>query len=377
VVAVLLVVACTEERARRPGSAPAVLEPIADERERRAPHADLPWRWYEQFPSEGVSTTLEPVGLVDRADVAVVGDPRTYTAEQRPAGVTVTRASADGHEAWRAELDAPAPGSPVVLADPAVPTALYVAFPTEGRVDVARLHRDSGFVRFRAALRPGDDGSMGVQLGGHEGAPVVYAQRGDRRQLFWLDPETGAVRGQRTFEPGEVASSWTVEGLVPGVAINRGRFEARGGGHYDTGRIHATGAHRPRIGVGTAPEPRLATRLRRLDPSGAEVWSREVEASPFDDHVALVELEGLVALALFSGNSSGTVLAAHDRETGATLWTAAPYGIGPVAHSRYANRVWLAAVGGRVIVRGEESGGRYVSVFEASGAPVSTVVWRR
>ncbi len=79
-------------------------------------------------------------------------------------------------------------------------------------------------------------------------------------------------------------------------------------------------------------------------------------------------------VASYNRISSGCALAAFSTANGAKLWSVNLDGIGPIAHSKYANRVQLKLVAGKPTVYGSESGGRYVEAREpATGNLVSNV----
>ena len=65
-------------------------------------------------------------------------------------------------------------------------------------------------------------------------------------------------------------------------------------------------------------------------------------------------------------------------QAAALLWDRVPEGIGPVLHSKYANRVTLSAGPGAVHVSGEESAGSYRETLDpATGETLAREVARR
>ena len=60
----------------------------------------------------------------------------------------------------------------------------------------------------------------------------------------------------------------------------------------------------------------------------------------------------------------------YDIRTGRELWTTSLYGLGPVDHSKWSNRIAVRAesVGKRAVfvISGEELSGKYVEVLDAA-----------
>ena len=100
-------------------------------------------------------------------------------------------------------------------------------------------------------------------------------------------------------------------------------------------------------------------------------WKATIE-SALAGEAALVQGSGLLFVAHYSGGASGVMLHAFDAATGKNAWSAAPYGVGPLGHSKYSNVVRLRFERGHLVVYGEESAGRYVEVFDPrSGRPIA------
>jgi hypothetical protein len=124
------------------------------------------------------------------------------------------------------------------------------------------------------------------------------------------------------------------------------------------------------------PERRRVT-LRRVLSSGEEGWRREVESGQANA-AALASDAGRLFAALYARGASGARVVALDGASGASLWDRVPEGIGPVLHSKYANRVTLSAESGAVHVSGEESAGSYRETLDpATGETLAREVARR
>ena len=92
---------------------------------------------------------------------------------------------------------------------------------------------------------------------------------------------------------------------------------------------------------------------------GRELWHSD-EAHAFVEDAALVLDRGTLYSARISNISSGCTLHAWGARTGTPRWTVHLEGLGPIAHSEYLNAVELRVIGGRPVVFGWESAGRYV-----------------
>ena len=77
-------------------------------------------------------------------------------------------------------------------------------------------------------------------------------------------------------------------------------------------------------------------------------------------------------------SSSGCSLVAYDLANKKTLWKTPLKGLGPIAHTRYSNRVAVDLAGEAVKVLGNESAGKYIEFVDLqTGKPVGHKVFPR
>jgi hypothetical protein len=87
----------------------------------------------------------------------------------------------------------------------------------------------------------------------------------------------------------------------------------------------------------------------------------------FSVHLESVFLErdGVLYHADFSANASGCMIVAHDLKANKQLWKTDLKGIGPVAHSKYANEVRMMTYkSDALMIYGKESFGKYIEILE-------------
>ncbi len=121
---------------------------------------------------------------------------------------------------------------------------------------------------------------------------------------------------------------------------------------------------------------RRPARLQRVRFHRQLLWDRPLPGDLGDAATVLADAGGgAVYLARYSAIASGAAIRAFDLGSGAERWAARVRGLGPIAHSQYANHVVLKRMRGGLVVFGNEAGGRYIEVFDAaSGRMLSTRV---
>jgi hypothetical protein len=95
---------------------------------------------------------------------------------------------------------------------------------------------------------------------------------------------------------------------------------------------------------------------------------------------ALAVDDARVYVATYGRITTGCTLAAYRASDGKLAWSVELTGAGPIAHSKYSNRVQLALIDGKPTVFGSESAARYVEVREpATGKLVGNtqLPWER
>ncbi len=119
------------------------------------------------------------------------------------------------------------------------------------------------------------------------------------------------------------------------------------------------------------PKDRGPATIRRVGADGSERWAVP-GADQFIPGAALVTLGDRLYVAEHGRISSGATLSSFELASGAKLWTLPVHGLGPIAHSKYANRVEVATFRGAIVVFGNESSGRYIELFTPEGRMLST-----
>lgn len=111
--------------------------------------------------------------------------------------------------------------------------------------------------------------------------------------------------------------------------------------------------------------------IRRVGPDGTQRWAVP-GADEFIPGAAMVTLGDRLYIAEHGRISSGANLSSFELASGAKVWTLPVQGLGPISHSKYANRVEVAVIHNAIVVFGNESSGRYIEVFAPDGRMLST-----
>ncbi|HLT40375.1 MAG TPA: hypothetical protein VK034_29050, partial [Enhygromyxa sp.] len=113
----------------------------------------------------------------------------------------------------------------------------------------------------------------------------------------------------------------------------------------------------------------------RCEPVGAPRWAHELDGD-FVGRGALASDGQRLVLISWSRIASGARARAWTLADGAPLWDRQLEGLGPQDHSKYSNLIQLEFADRLVIVRGQESHGRYLEALElATGALRWTIAW--
>ena len=79
----------------------------------------------------------------------------------------------------------------------------------------------------------------------------------------------------------------------------------------------------------------------------------------------------------FSPIATGCALVAIDLKTGKEVWKTRLKGLGPIAHTKYRNRVMIDVDGKAIVVRGNEAAGRYLEFVDIkTGKMLANRVYR-
>lgn len=112
--------------------------------------------------------------------------------------------------------------------------------------------------------------------------------------------------------------------------------------------------------------------VQRVRTQHQVLWRFELPAESLTAAALLID-QDCVFIAHYSVIASGVTIHALDLNSGRERWVTRAHGLGPVAHSKYANHVELAMVRGYLTAFGRESAGRYIEVFDPrSGQVLST-----
>ncbi len=109
--------------------------------------------------------------------------------------------------------------------------------------------------------------------------------------------------------------------------------------------------------------------IRAVRPSGDTAWTYPVSGGTADA-ASLVAHGGTLYAALYRAHVTGGRVLALDAMTGRPIWEVPLRGLGPLHHSKYANRLQATFVSDRLVVFGDESGGRYVEVLDPADGRV-------
>ncbi|HEY1959423.1 MAG TPA: PQQ-binding-like beta-propeller repeat protein [Polyangiaceae bacterium] len=96
---------------------------------------------------------------------------------------------------------------------------------------------------------------------------------------------------------------------------------------------------------------------------GRELWRHDWAHAFVEDAALALDGDTLYA-ARFSDISTGCTLWAFDARSGRVRWSRPLEGMGSIAHSEYLNSVQLEIQGGRPVVFGWESAGRYIEAVD-------------
>ena len=110
--------------------------------------------------------------------------------------------------------------------------------------------------------------------------------------------------------------------------------------------------------------------LRCDDVYSKLAWQIETHPSSNLVGVAIAASDNVLVVGRYHQLATGVRVTGYDIRTGRELWTTSLYGLGPVDHSKWSNRIAVRAesVGKRAVfvISGEELSGKYVEVLDAA-----------
>lgn len=309
---------------------------------------DSPWVWYHALPAWWSDTTYTGVGT---ASAVQTGDPPMHiTTTLAEDGVVVRR-----EPTWALKISGAAAATAVLVTRE---DEIYVGQRTAaGAARITALtHR--GDQRFDETLPT--DSVTALQLGLCDGRVCVYVRgRGGQGEVFALTRSDGALSHRVTVDAVHITGDPT----WPPAAKETRQLGTPWPAGTRTYVVLAEGEQ---------------AFVERRD-GGAVLWRTLLpEVRPFHDDAAVLELGGAPVVVLHSAIASGVAVWGLDAQTGALRWRCDPPGIGPVDHSKYRNRVAVSAhPQGHLIVRGEESSGKYVALVDPhDGRVIANEIWR-
>jgi hypothetical protein len=182
---------------------------------------------------------------------------------------------------------------------------------------------------------------------------IAYGDEAHGAYAEAMDPASGSLLEHATLEPPQVAWSWS-DAPEPEPELTLALA--------DGGECH--------FQAGDDTPSRL-----RCTPAGASGWTQEFE-SDFVGRGAMVSDGQRVVVVTWCRIANGARARAWTLADGTLAWDRSIEGIGPQDHSKYSNLIQIALDGELVLVRGQESHGRYVEALELdSGALRWTVAW--
>jgi hypothetical protein len=310
----------------------------------------IPFRWYESAPADGVPSLFGAVGAASRLDDHVVGDERVFRVDR--SGTLASRRP-DGTSLWEVDLGHAFASSPVL--------AGYL--PREGPGDarsivIGGLVVGGWSIELRGALdgaqRWGTVGAatgQDLQIGVEGDLLAIHLREEERDRVLVLQLRDGLPLANRPLHPDATRASRT----PPTTATLATRQPPAGDRLRCVGREPST-CTLTHGGVALAWESHEYATCRTL---------------------AVVEEGDDVVIAELCGAASGVTVHGFARATGERRWSTHPYGIGAIGHSRWSNEVRLALEGPYVRVWGDESSLTYVSTLDrASGRELATITAR-
>lgn len=242
--------------------------------------------------------------------------------------------------------------------DPASRLLVVACFPRLARgYQVHALEATSGKVRWMVEVRPyalppgshGDSFEQSLQLELRGQRVLVHGLNAVAPFVDVLDARSGRVLQSGAPPPRLTRLTFGARGERPARSLPRGV--------------------RVRVVKG-----KTSAEVQRLAGKRTE-WRTQLD-EPFRGAAATLVRDQLLYVAHYSPIATGVKIYALAMEGGKLQWKRTPRGLGPIEHSGYRNKVELSHIEGHLVVRGEESSGRYVEVLDPrTGRPVAAQQW--
>lgn len=328
--------------------APAAVDPAREALVARA--NAIPFRWFDVAPEGGVPSTFGAIGAARRFEVVSDGHTRTY--EVTDAGALIARS--DGEQLWQVQLGDVPSAMPTIAGwvDPDThEETILVAAPIGTSWMVEQRSASDGAQRWHSV---GGVRCVGVQIGVEGDLVALHVRENAQDRTYVLRAADGAPVTEIPVHP---AASRLRRGEADAAATPAQRAVAA------PTRVTCTGA-----------QPAECT-LRREGVEGELRWTSSIPASCRE--LAVAGEGEHVFVAEICANATGVSVHGGSLSDATTQFHTQPFGVGPIAHSRWSNAITLSVDDRFVRVWGTESSLTYVTVIDrASGREISTVTGR-
>lgn len=338
------------EAGHAPDEAPQTAQPSALDPRLVERAGAIPFRWYDTAPETGVPSAFGAIGAARRFEVSTEAGRRSF--EVTDAGRVVAR---DGEaELWNVELASPPTAMPTIAGyvDPTTHEELIVvASPVADAWRVEARSASDGAQRWQTS---GGQRCLGVQIGVEGDLIALHVREA-------VQDETFVVRASDGLAVGIVPVHPQASRLRPGV--------------LDAAAIPASRDVPAPTRVSCTETGTIECVLQREGIPGELRWTSAVPSSCRE---LAVTGEGTdVVVAEICSNATGVYVHGGTLGDPTTHFHTRPFGIGPIAHSRWSNAVRLTVNERWIHVWGTESSLTYVSTVDrATGRELATTTAR-
>jgi hypothetical protein len=312
----------------------------------RARAEAIPFRWINHAPADGFPSEFGAIGVERRFVATSETETRTFSIDDTASVICRTGET----ETWRVQLADPISGMPVIggYRAPDGEETILVAFPMERSWVVDARDASDGTQRWHAT---GGEGVVGTQLGVQDDLIALHMRTADHDETFVLRPSDGLTVAHIPVHP-EASRRERME--IPAEALTASASVPA------PSRIACAGQSCTiqREGItGGLTFPTLASGACRAFAVGGE-----------GDEAIVAEI---------CSNATGVMVHGGSLANGTLAFSTRPFGIGPIAHSRWSNEVRMALEPRWIRLWGTESGLSYVTTLDrATGRELSTITAR-